>query len=73
MSQSKKASHYEALTNQIIGILVGWVIVAYVLMPLGKIFTPEEVATISTAIFFCMSYTRAYILRRVFNEKTSRS
>ena len=68
MSQSKKASHVEALTNQIIGILVGWVIVAYVLMPLGKIFTPEEVATISTVIFFCTSYTRAYIIRRIFNE-----
>ena len=71
MSQSKKQSHVEVITNNLIGILVGWLIVAYILMPLGKIFKPDEVATISTAIFFCTSYTRAYIIRRLFDRHTS--
>lgn len=52
-----------------IGIIIGWCIVAYVLMPLGKIYSAEVVASISTVVFFISSYIRTYFIRRYFNKK----
>lgn len=66
--QSKRNSHKEALTNNIVGALIGWLVVAYILMPIGTIYNPETVATISTIIFFITSYIRSYIIRRIFNK-----
>lgn len=68
MSQSKKHSHYEAMANQAIGVAVGWLVVAYILIPLSKVWSAEEVATLSTIIFFVISYARIYIIRRFFNK-----
>lgn len=65
--QTKKQSHIEVLSNQIIGIIGGWLIV-YLLFPLFDHLEQHHVATISTAIFFIWSYARSYILRRLFNK-----
>ena len=67
--QTKKQTHYEVITNQVIGIVFGWVIVAYILIPLSNIYTAEIVATISTGLFFVSSYTRSYLVRRWFNGR----
>lgn len=66
--QSKKKTHIEILTNQVIGIIGGWAIV-YFLFPFFDHLPQEQIATISTIIFFCWSYLRSYTVRRYFNKK----
>jgi len=70
--QSKKYSHYEISINQIVGAIGGWLIV-YLLFPLFNHFEQATIATISSLIFFIWSYTRSYILRRIFNKVHDRS
>ena len=69
--QSKKHSHYEITTNQILGIIIGWAIV-YFIFPLLKELTQFELATVSSCMFFVSSYTRSYVIRRIFNGKAYR-
>ncbi|MDG4811896.1 hypothetical protein P8629_02650 [Hydrogenovibrio sp. 3SP14C1] len=70
MSQTKKQTHIEVSANQVVGIIIGWCIV-YFLFPLFDFLPQEQVATISTGIFFIASYLRSYAIRRLFNkEKT---
>jgi len=64
--QSKKQSHYEVITNQIIGIILGWLIV-FLVFPLFDYLEQYKVASISTIIFFIVSYIRTYVIRRIFN------
>ena len=66
--QSKKQSHLEVTTNQILGIVGGWLIV-YFLFPLFDHLSQSLVATISTIIFFIWSYIRSYVVRRYFNKR----
>ena len=65
--QSKKHSHYEIITNQIVGILIGWSLV-YFAFPFMDIHQTIEQSTISSMMFFVASYARSYVLRRVFNH-----
>jgi len=51
--QTRKQSHIEILTNQVIGIVGGWLIV-YLLFPLFDHLPQAHVATISSVIFFCV-------------------
>ena len=67
MSQSKKHSHYEVITNQIVGSLGGFLIV-YFLFPFFQHLEQHYVASISTVIFFVWSYLRSYVIRRLFNK-----
>lgn len=65
---NRKMMHYEVLTNQILGVVVGWLIVYLIypfLIPLG----PATMATLSTSIFFITSYTRMYLVRMYFRKK----
>jgi len=66
--QTKKHSHYETITNQVVGIVMGWSIVYFLFPVMGVIVTVEQ-TTLSTAVFFVSSYSRAYFIRRIFNEK----
>lgn len=68
MKQSKKHSHYEVLTNQVTGIIGGWMIV-YFIFPLMKDLDQSVIATISSGLFFMWSYSRSYVLRRYFNNR----
>ena len=68
MMQTKKQSHLEIMVNQIVGIILGWLIVRFV-FPLFGVVTTNTDATISTGIFFVASYVRAYSIRRFFNER----
>jgi len=65
--QSKKYSHYEIITNQIVGVGIGWSIV-YFIFPLMGLHPTATDATLSSAMFFVASYTRAYVIRRIFNR-----
>ena len=66
--QNRKQSHLEVTTNQILGIVGGWLIV-YFLFPLFDYLSQSLVATISTIIFFIWSYIRSYTVRRYFNKR----
>ena len=65
--QSRKYSHYEILTNQISGQIIGWLLV-YFMLPLMGIETTALQATGTTILFFISSYTRSYVIRRIFNN-----
>lgn len=68
--QSKKHSHYEAISNNIIGLCLGWCLV-YFVFPLMGVEVNIAQASLSSAMFFIASYTRAYIIRRIFNKMTN--
>ena len=65
--QSKKHSHYETIANQIAGQIIAFCIV-YFAFPLMGIEPTVVQAGISSVMFFCASYTRAYVIRRIFNQ-----
>ncbi len=67
MGQSKKHSHYEIIANSVLGIAIGWLIVFFV-FPMLDDLNQMELASVSSLIFFATSYTRAYVVRRVFNR-----
>ncbi len=69
--QSRKRAHVEVLTNQISGIIMGWLIVFFILPLIGVPFTAPQ-ATLATFIFFLSSYSRMYVIRRIFNNKDTR-
>ncbi len=68
MSQSKIHSHYEIITNQIAGIMIGFVLV-YFVFPFIGVETTATQASLSSMMFFIASYSRAYAIRRIFNNK----
>jgi len=66
--RKNKYIHYEVLTNQILGIMIGWIVVYLIypiLIPLG----PATMATLSSIIFFSISYLRMYLVRLYFKSK----
>ena len=65
--QSKKHSHYEIISNQIAGIIIGWCLVFFI-FPFIGVETTVSQATASSIMFFIASYTRAYVIRRIFNK-----
>jgi len=65
--QTKKMAHLEVLTNQVSGVVIGWLIV-FLLFPIIGIPVTAGQATISTVIFFISSYSRMYVIRRIFNK-----
>lgn len=64
--QSKKHSHIEVITNQVLGIVIGWSLVYFAFPAIGLQPTVEQ-ATLSSGMFFVASYARSYSVRRVFN------
>jgi hypothetical protein len=66
--QSKKQSHYEIITNQIVGIIIGWCLV-YFAFPIMGVEVNAPQATLSSFMFFIASYGRSYVIRRVFNNR----
>jgi len=64
--QTKIKSHLEIIVNQVVGIIIGWLIVYYI-FPVLDFLNKSQLATVSTIIFFVTSYSRGYIIRRIFN------
>ena len=54
------------ITNHVARIIIGWLIVSLVLPLFGVAATSADVSIV-TGIFFVAYYTRAYVIRRVFN------
>jgi len=69
--QSKKHSLIETLTNQVVGIALGWSTM-YWIMPLIGVKTNVSQASAASVIFFILSMVRSYVLRRIFNSITIR-
>ena len=67
MKQTKKRTHLEVFTNQVSGVILGWLIVFFIFPIIGIPVTTGQ-ATISTVIFFVTSYARMYTIRRIFNS-----
>ena len=67
--QSKKHTHFEVITNQVAGLILGWCIVFFIFPFMGMESTATT-ATASSVIFFISSYTRSYVVRRIFNRLT---
>ena len=67
-----KLIHYEVMTNQVVGVIIGYLIV-YLAFPLFDHLPQSQVASISTSLFFVSSYLRSYVLRRLFNHLTHES
>jgi hypothetical protein len=57
----------EALTNAAVGLLVSWA-ATYWLLPLWGLHTSPAGAAGITAMFFALSFARAYVLRRLFRR-----
>jgi len=64
--QTKIKSHLEIIVNQVVGIIIGWLIVYYI-FPVLDFLNKSQLANVSTIIFFVTSYSRGYIIRRIFN------
>lgn len=67
MSQSKKHSLLESIANVVIGLIISILaqIVLYWLMDIPVSFGQN---LIITGVFFCLSFVRGYIIRRIFNK-----
>lgn len=72
MSQSRKGSAFEALTNIAIGIVVSMIANALV-FPLFH-FHPSGSQNVEiTAIYTAISFVRSYLIRRMWNAIGSRA
>ena len=67
MKQSKRHTHYEVLTNQVLGIAYGWMVVFFIFPYLSGM-SQAGLATVSSVIFFIGSYLRAYGVRRWYEH-----
>ncbi len=66
--QSKKHSIYESVANTIVGLVVSY-LVQLIIFPLYGIQISHSTNIQITFIFFVVSFTRSYFLRRLFNNK----
>ena len=67
MSQSKKHSLIESMTNTIIGLISSFII-QLIIYPLLDIEVTIFENVIITIVFFIASIIRGYIIRRIFNK-----
>ena len=68
MSQSKRDSILEALTNTIIGWFVAWATWRQVVVPYFELEVSEITNIHITNIFVAVSIVRGYVVRRIFNR-----
>ena len=67
MAQNKKQSVVEAVFNTVLGMLIGWSVSLFILMPLLDIPITPGKNTIITVIFTLISILRGIFVRRFFN------
>ena len=63
----KKLNMLEVLTNQVVGIALS-LTVTYLLLDLFLSIDKALASLTFTAIFFCMSLTRSYIIRTIYSN-----
>ncbi len=69
MSQTKKQSAIESLTNIVVGLITSFVI-QIIIYPMLDIPVTINQNIIITLVFFVVSFLRGYLIRRIFNKKT---
>ena len=67
MSQTKKRSLIEAVTNTVVGLITSFLIQLFIYRVLDIPVTIMQ-NVIITGVFFMASIVRGYIIRRVFNS-----
>ncbi len=67
MSQSKRHSLLESLTNIVVGLVTSFLI-QLVIYPAMNIKVSVNQNITITIVFFLVSFARGYIIRRVFNK-----
>lgn len=67
MSQKKKYSILESITNVVVGLILSFCIqlVIYPIMDIPVSFSQN---IIITSVFFTVSFIRGYLIRRIFNK-----
>jgi len=68
MSQSKKQSAVESVTQTLIGLITS-IAVQLIIYPLMGIPVSFKQNLVITVIFFTVSIIRGYLVRRIFNVK----
>ena len=64
-----KKIHYEVTANQIVGILVGFIITRYLTVPLLAHFETNKKKKFITIVFTAFSYIKTYGIRWIFKHK----
>ncbi|WP_082337297.1 DUF7220 family protein [Xanthomonas oryzae] len=72
VSQSKRGSVFETVTNTLVGFSINWC-ANMVILPMFGMPISGATAFHMGVIFTLISIARGYILRRVFNKITERS
>ena len=55
-----KIIHQKVLLNQIIGLLIGYLVTRFITLELVGNLSPDEIAILVTVLFFIFSYIRMY-------------
>ena len=64
--QSKKHSFYETVTQNVLGLVIGWCVM-YFILPYFGVEANKTQSTIASAIFFVTSFARSFLVRRTFS------
>jgi uncharacterized membrane protein YraQ (UPF0718 family) len=68
--QSKTDSFLEAVSNVAVGFFISLAVMEFIIEPLFQLGTSAGTNIVITCIFTVTSIIRAYLLRRIFNERT---
>jgi hypothetical protein len=71
MSQTKKQSFIEAISNTAVGFIVSY-ISTFLIFPLVGVATSAGTNLVIVFYFTVVSILRSYIIRRCFNKKTAK-
>ena len=63
---NKRLDHYETLSNQIVGLIIGYLVTRFISISLAGSYNPDLLAIFVSCIFFIMSYSRTYSFRRLY-------
>ena len=63
---STKLDHLEVNANQVVGLIIGYIVTRFISIPYAGRFHPDILAIGVTIIFFILSYSRTYGFRRLF-------
>lgn len=63
---SKKLDHLEVNANQVVGLIIGYIVTRFISIPYAGIIDPDILAIGVTFLFFVLSYSRSYGFRRLF-------
>ena len=55
-----KVIHQKVLLNQIIGLIIGYLVTRFITLGMVGYFTPDQIAISVTILFFIFSYLRMY-------------